>query len=475
MTAPTSSPRGPTVDAPPDFAPFDVHDAPLQGTQLLEASAGTGKTWTLTALHLRLLLEAGVPIARILVVTFTEAAVAELRTRVRETLRQARNVLNGEAEGADAAVTRIVEEAIARTGLDAAALLPRVQHALAGFDDAPISTIHAFCQRILRDTAFAAKLPLDAEVITDDLELRLAAMRDVWRHEVATPQLPARVAAQLVLEHASPQGWEPLLRDALAFPLARQVWADDADGRTDAAGGAFDDARHARLDATRQRAFEQARASWQRENAAALQALKQNSASPSYTPELVDDSHRAWQRCFAAAQPQPLPVLDLARRFARNWLSQQQERSKTLAKVPALPLFDDLQALLDAQATVDAALRAEVERLKRHAMARAARVLEGAKLAQGVMSFQDMLVRTHDRLHADAALAAAVRQRFPAALVDEFQDTDPVQLGIVERLYGDSGACVFLVGDPKQAIYGFRGGDVETSPPRSVAVVLARQ
>jgi exodeoxyribonuclease V beta subunit len=279
------------------------------------------------------------------------------------------------------------------------------------------------------------------------------------------------VASRLAQTNASPQAWEPLLRDALAFALARAIWADDGEGAGDRCGA--DDegrvaARHAHLEAERQRWFERGEASWQRENVTALHTLRQHSGGASYTDERIEKAYRVWQHFFAAADPAAALSWDLAKLFTRGWLSQQQEKSpsKPLARVPALPLFDDLQTLVDAQDSVDNALRAEIARLKRRMLDHAARSLREAKLAQGVMSFQDMLVRTHERLHADPALVAAVRQRFPAALVDEFQDTDPVQLGIFERVYGSTaqgeahGGCVFLVGDPKQAIYAFRGADL---------------
>lgn len=86
------------------------------------------------------------------------------------------------------------------------------------------------------------------------------------------------------------------------------------------------------------------------------------------------------------------------------------------------------------------------------------------KAERGVQSFDDLLTGVDDALRNDprAALRKTVRERFPVALVDEFQDTDPVQYSIFAQIYSDSDSPVFLIGDPKQAIYGFRGADVFT-------------
>ncbi len=449
-------------------APFDVFAAPLHGTQLLEASAGTGKTWTLTALHLRLLLETGLPISAILVVTFTEAAVAELRTRVRERLLHARDVLDSShADHTDPAVARIVAQAREHTGLDDDKLRLRVTRALAEFDDAPISTIHAFCQRVLHESAFAARLPLEVETQTDDNELRLAAVRDFWRRDIAIPDLSPRTATQLARINASPEQWEPLLRDALAFPLAQRLWSDGDEGDEGEEGdegrgrnSAREADRYAQLEAERQRCFEHASASWHRDNGRALEALMLASGGSSYSKPRITQAHRFWDRLFAAADPAAALVRDPSKLFTRGWL--KEHAPKKLAPIPSPHLFDDLQAVFDAHDAIDAALRANVARLKQRMLERATNHLREAKAAQGVQTFQDMLTRTHERLHDDDALVAAVRQRLPAALVDEFQDTDPVQLGIFSKLYGGTDACMFLVGDPKQAIYSFRGADLES-------------
>ena len=131
-------------------APFDPVTVPLAGINLIEANAGTGKTWAITALYVRLLLEAGREVDSILVVTFTEAATGELRDRIRKRLSETRDAFERGVVPAEDTLGRALLE---RTADHGEARLKLVA-ALRDFDQAPIYTIHAFCQRVLGDSAF---------------------------------------------------------------------------------------------------------------------------------------------------------------------------------------------------------------------------------------------------------------------------------------------------------------------------------
>src|SRR5260364_26791 len=129
---------------------FDLLNHPLDGVQLIEASAGTGKTWTLCALYLRLLLEKKLDVGRILVVTFTRAAAAELRERIRARIHDLAHAI-----------------AHSENSEDQQAQL-RLERALYHFDQAAIYTIHGFCQRALLDAPFASAHPPEFEIQEDD-------------------------------------------------------------------------------------------------------------------------------------------------------------------------------------------------------------------------------------------------------------------------------------------------------------------
>jgi exodeoxyribonuclease V beta subunit len=318
---------------------------PLAGVHLVEASAGTGKTFALTAWILRLLLVRGVALPQLLAVTFTRAATAELRERVRRRLRGAERLLAGDAPRDDEQrqTAAILEQATQAT--DDATVRARLAAALVQLDEAAVSTIHGFCQRALREYGFIAGSLGDDAVIDDPRDAWNAVAADLWRS--------ANLGSDIGAQHL------------------RTVWS---------------------------------------------------------TPAQLAE-------CLPA-------LCDPARRL-----------------------------LPDAE---ESALAAWLHALRLDAMARF-----DAELARRRQRSQDQLL---ERMHAamrDARFAAAVSARWTVALVDEFQDTDPRQWAIFRALHaagakrhrdrdgeapgaGVEPPLLGLVGDPKQAIYAFRGGDLPT-------------
>ncbi|MEO8602295.1 MAG: UvrD-helicase domain-containing protein [bacterium] len=328
--------------APGAMAPLDPFNVALQGVQLVEASAGTGKTHAITTLVVRAVLERGLDIGRILVVTFTNAATAELRDRVRKRLRAMHDALEDPARSDDDELRLLVE----RRPVEArAADRQRLLAALYGFDEAAIFTIHGFCQRVLQEFAFESGVRFDTELLGDARTVLADVVRDyrVEQLYAAAPELLA----------------------ALKKP------------RVD----------HARLTAIAQQFLRHPR----------LRVLELPPAD-----QLGGAEQRAVRALVQGVGP-----------YARAALARRKAGANA-------QFFDDLLQDL------------------------------GAALAG---------------LHG-AALAATLRRRYPMALIDEFQDTDPVQFDIFRRIYAvpDAGAeaALFLIGDPKQAIYAFRGADVFT-------------
>ena len=161
--------------------PFDLLETPLlRGTSLLEASAGTGKTYTLAGLFLRLLLEENLPAGQILVVTFTEAATEELRGRIRDLLVRAAEALRKGPEGGTGADS-FLRGMVARAGEARTEWRRRVELALGGFDEASIYTIHGFCRRVLQERAFETGALFDSELIKETAPLLREVAEDYWR------------------------------------------------------------------------------------------------------------------------------------------------------------------------------------------------------------------------------------------------------------------------------------------------------
>ncbi|MDR1661624.1 MAG: exodeoxyribonuclease V subunit beta [Azoarcus sp.] len=436
----------------PASSAFDVFACPLDGIALIEASAGTGKTWNICGLYLRLLLEKDLPIDRLLVVTFTRAATAELSSRIRERIVAVSRALDGGEPGGDSFVSALIGAA-RMAGVAETAMRQRLQEALATFDEAAIFTIHGFCQRAIVDTPFASGLPYALEVGEDDSDLRLETARDFWRREVAG--IDATLAAHLLACRDSPERWAQWLREAQARPLARALWDED---------GGDPVAPRVALDA----GYDEARRLWG--GGAAVRRTLDAAAGLHkgiYNAAAIDAAFRQWTTWLAAGDAcigcdEPVEGNKL-RLFSAVTLAGRTNKGHA---PPEHPFFAAAQNLLDARQRFDEALEAARLRLLRRFIEEAGVELRRRKRSERRAAFDDILWNAYDALVSERQpwMAEALHARYPVALIDEFQDTDPLQLAIFQRIYDSDGrhGSLFLVGDPKQAIYSFRGADLQT-------------
>jgi exodeoxyribonuclease V beta subunit len=463
-TAPAPLPEAPHPPAAAAQLPapmaLPVFACALEGTHLVEASAGTGKTWNLCALYLRLLLERGLTVEQILVVTFTKAATAELRDRIRSRLVEARNHLAGApvSQAGDPFVAQLLAALRARPDLDDRLLARRLELALQGFDQAAVSTIHGFCQRALAESVFTAQESADFEVTWDGEQEVREVVADFWRTHVAAPGTDPALVAHLMQARDTPERWARLLARRLGRPTAQLQWPAPPPGTPAGA-----DAASLMLETLHGRA----RALWVQDRSAIV-ALLGASRPPLRADHYGDDALKR-----AAAEWDEL-LLRSAPSQALRWRPDRAVllASRRLAQAagprgapPAHPFFPVAEALLAAHAGLGESMAAQRTALLRHLLEQGPAAVQAERRRRRVLTFDDMLQRLHARL-TDAstgpALAQALRQRYPAALIDEFQDTDPLQLGIFQTLYAGTRHGVFLIGDPKQAIYGFRNADLHT-------------
>ncbi len=416
---------------------------PLQGLALIEASAGTGKTYTITTLYLRLLLERGLGVDQILVVTFTEAATEELRDRIRKRVAQAFQWLH-----ADIATLRSEESTLADLLLglpDVGAARAALADALTRMDEAAIYTIHGFCLRTLQDNAFESGAAFDVEFITDETRLRATAIEDFWRSEVA--QASSEKAEWV-------RGWWTT-PEALLADLRPTLSLDDLKLLPEVDEGAVASVRRQLVGV-----FAQLRALWHERGSEVEDILKTSPAlnRRSYNANILAKAIRAAEELASANEPpDSLPV-----GFDRLTPAKLERGTKAGHSPPTDPFFNlcgRFEALLQR---VDVRAKALFLTCARQSVREA---LDRRKRDEGMMYFDDLLRRLDQALAADggSALATKVRERYPVALIDEFQDTDPQQYRIFRRIYGGQKKCgLFLIGDPKQAIYAFRGADIFT-------------
>ena len=162
----------------PTNTPFDVKQVQLEGSNLIEASAGTGKTYSIAILVLRLLLEKQIPVEKILMVTFTKAAVAELESRIRKFVRKAYKYACGEAID-----DNTIREVVGDTDTEKISLL---REAVQSLDSLSVMTIHSFCQQVITQYPFETKESFEAELMTDTDDLVMHFVNNCWRSELNT-------------------------------------------------------------------------------------------------------------------------------------------------------------------------------------------------------------------------------------------------------------------------------------------------
>ena len=423
-------------------------DVALGGHLLVQASAGTGKTYALTTLVARLLVEEQFGIDQLLVVTFTNAATGELRDRIRRTLTGTLAHLRTGA-GEDQAA-----ELVARWrdgGIDRAEATASIARALQDFDRASVTTIHAFCQRALTEFAFDGALPFGFELGGDDTADVLAAVRDHWRVHLAQAQAP-------LLEIARDSEFTPL---KLAEWTGRQLANPDAEVRGAPDPGADFEARFGA-------AFEQ----WMCETQAvretwpmhgedflrSLAGLRWRKNSLAKLAKACEEVGAVFERGTAEALPLATAMYLAPSNLDGILLKRPPQ------EFPDNALFERFEALGAAAREVQELSASWLRAQRRRVLEETRERLAHRAWEERRLSFNDLLAELHDALTGDDgdALATRIRERYPRALIDEFQDTDRRQARIFSRIYpGDaSTGGLTVVGDPKQSIYRFRGADV---------------
>jgi exodeoxyribonuclease V beta subunit len=437
------------------IAPLDPLHLPLQGIRLIEASAGTGKTWTIAALYLRLVLGHGghggplLP-PQILVVTFTKAATAELRERIRARLGEAALAFRGHAPGDDFLAALVGEYPDADARSRAARQL---ELAAQWMDEAAVYTIHGWCQRMLGQHAFDSGHPFAQTATTDESELLAEAVRDYWRQQFFV--LGRDEAEQISCCWKDPQTLQQTVQPLLRQPLENlRLDGHPLPVVPDLALAI--EAAIAPLRAARQRA----RDLWAGD-ADAIEALldaairsKSLSGATHKPAAWASDmaSLRRWADTGTLDDDKALP------RYAQRKLAASTNKHRD---TPVHAAFAAIDALLDAQSTIDRLQSL----ILAHAVPWIAERLEAAKQRLAQLGYDDMLKRLDGALHErhGEQLAQTIATQYPVALIDEFQDTDPLQWRIFRRIYGGrSDTGLLLIGDPKQAIYSFRGADIHT-------------
>jgi len=432
---------------------------PLVGSHLIEASAGTGKTFTIALLYVRLVLgqpklsnaelAAGLLPQNLLVVTFTEAATKELRERIRKRLTQAAEVFASDVErNSDNEILFMLREQFDES--EHKTQQAKLLLAAEWMDEAAISTIHGWCYQMLQEHAFDSGNLFSQTLVTSIKELQLAALRDYYRTEVY-PLIGACADRYLGL-YPDPE---------ILFKKVKGL------------GGGIDSDNHSlgQLLNNFEQAFE-----------AELARLKALSWSEWYDeiPDLLQSFNKvnklngtsknsmvkAWDKLLDWAESDESFPDGFA--TSKGFQNQRPERLREMMAEPPAEVDHLAFVAIDQLHQLHAKLNNLTEPLLKHASDWLNKRVSAQMRKRAELGFNDLLDNLHAALHGPRGehLARQIRAQFPAGLIDEFQDTDQTQYEIFDRIYAvaanDQNSCFVMIGDPKQAIYGFRGADIFT-------------
>ncbi len=412
-------------------------DVELSGTNLIEASAGTGKTYAIACLYLRLLIEKGLTPDRILVVTFTEAATEELRGRIRGRIREALDVFAGRPTKDPFLLGLAANENRGGPGRDQS--MDLLHRAITSFDTASIFTIHAFCLRALQDNAFESGSLYDTELVTDPSGMFQETVDDFWRMKFFGDQAP--LLENALRNRCSPETFAAFAGKMLENPKMKIL--PDLGSRN-----------RESIDRECLSAFEEVRREWKERREEIVELLEKDKglsrSEKAYRADLLPGLFEGMDSFTGADNP-----FNLFKGFEKFCVSGILKETKKTGKAPEHPFFDACERLRKLVEGRFLFLKWELLEFCRER-------LPLRKRTANIRFFSDLLNDLYEALCGGAGdgLAECLRGKYHAALIDEFQDTDPVQYDIFQKIYDRPDTPLFLIGDPKQAIYSFRGADI---------------
>lgn len=413
------------------FENFDVTTVPLQDTNLIEASAGTGKTYSIAILALRLIIEKEIPIQQILLVTFTKNAVAELEIRLRTFIENAWRVVQGKSIR-DLTIVEVVTRAIDQKGKDSVQNLLR--NAFLFLDETSVLTIHSFCQQVLNEFAFETNQLFGATLTTDRQSIIDEEVKKFWRKNITI--LPVEVLRKL---------------SSLSLGSISKIVTGHINGK-----------RYHGYDADKKYIVTSISSlEWLKENVV-LKLLYEQEIEKYYT--FVKTNSFGLEKRIAENRYAKKPFLNATSEpeAMRQQINLKVKTSKYISE-----LFPDLLELEDnitiAQNEIDKQTQQFLAELYKFAIQQITIGVNQFMESHNQMSFDDLIHKLHTALvkQDNPQLVALLRKKYKAVFIDEFQDTDALQYDIFNKAFGEE-VVLFYIGDPKQSIYGFRSADIFT-------------
>ncbi|MGM0546156.1 MAG: exodeoxyribonuclease V subunit beta [Bacteroidota bacterium] len=424
--------------------PFDID---MSGINLVEASAGTGKTYNIASLYIRTLIERDIAVGKILVVTYTDAATKELKDRLLERIRLSIRTLKS---GAPAKEDDDFLQSLLTEVEHPKKAVAKLKEAVRTFDEASVYTIHGFCYHALQEQAFESRAMYDAEMIGDDQELVQEAVDDYWRNWVDEVSQNAEMKPLLKLlldKKVNPDALTDELKKYIGKPYLHVLPEGDEISDLDALLGRFGEL-HLEM-----------KKIWSEERSELWELLSRDEMS-NYRSDWLEGWFEKVDGIFNSEIPKTA-VFDKFERFFQSYINDSLKVDAV--KKGVQPPQHEFFVLAEEYSQIAHSLKGFQPQFKKELLTYLRNELNQKKEELQVLSYDDLLLRLRNALKDEQRgkrLADKLRQKYPIAMVDEFQDTDPSQYDIFRTIYKDSDGTLFMIGDPKQSIYSFRGADV---------------
>jgi exodeoxyribonuclease V beta subunit len=440
---------------------------PRKGINFIEANAGTGKTFSISHIYLWLILK-GIKVENILVVTFTDAAAKELKDRCRSLIYDALIHFDDDTAGKPSEIVKVLVD----SGEDAEMLNRRLKLAVASMDIASIFTIHGFCNKMLSEFAVETGVLFDATLVDDDSSYVEQTVINYYR------KLFYEADADTVELLSSCVSYKSLCDFAGELKKNHELCIEGEDKNSLQGSREALMATGLRLQESIIKEFQQLEVEYERSKSEARDVLtklidegKLNKST--YSPQKLDGIFEQFEEILK----DPLRLTKLSAK-------KKEEELKSIKKLSMSFIIDRLNkkykdeqiecaffcfvdSFLGRYALLDEQYTKAYDSLKIQILIDFRLFFlnnfAALKRNQNIISYDDMLELMHNALYSNAGddLADKIAKLYGAALIDEFQDTDKLQFEIFSKIFKRSEKYFYMIGDPKQSIYKFRGADIQ--------------
>jgi len=417
---------------------IDIIKSPLEGTNLIEANAGTGKTYTITALFIRMILEKGLTIDKILVVTFTKAAVSDLKSKIYEKLIEAQKG----TESSD----YFVSEYFKLREEDKKDDTKKLKDAVRDFDQCSIFTIHSFCQKLLTENAFSGKIPYDTELTGEIENIIRKPVQNFWRKVMY--KAPLNIIPHI--KSFRPKDMEAFVKELENSPAIEVIKPEPV---------SYDDI--ATAEKAVELAFERVKLTYINDKDGIENFVRECGASLSgYTEKPLTKTFEMLNIQIEQNITAPYLENDSIKRLSQKHINSKPKKGKT---APEHEFFTLVEEWIISHEELQSRKKGIISNIRYDLYLEIKDILTEYKIRKNIQSYNDLISRMRAAVcdnNGQNSMVAGIQKKFSATMIDEFQDTDPYQFDIFNTVFGKHNMPFFMIGDPKQAIYSFRGADV---------------